>query len=94
MPLENPYAKKPGDKLKFQILFDTKPLAGYAVFADNRDGTTQKITTDKHGKFSIKPDHIGLWLVRLVVMKRCTETDCGEADWQSFWGALTFGVAK
>ena len=27
MPLENPYAKKVGEKLKFQVLFDGKPLA-------------------------------------------------------------------
>ena len=24
-------------------------------------------------------------------MQRC-QTDCGEADWESFWGAISFGV--
>ncbi len=91
MPLENPYSKKVGDKLKFQILFNGKPLVNRTVFADNRNSETQKFTTDKNGKLTIKIDNKGLWLVRLVVMQRCT-SDCGEADWESFWGAISFGV--
>ena len=92
-PLENPYSKKIGDKLGFQILFDGKPLAGRTVFADNRGSATQKMTTDKNGKITMKIDNSDLWLVRLVNMRRCA-TDCNEADWESFWGALTFGVEK
>jgi uncharacterized GH25 family protein len=91
MPLENPYSKKIGDALQFQILFDGKPLAGKTVFAGNRDSETQKLTTDKNGKFAIKIERGGLWLVRLVYMQRCA-TDCSEADWESFWGALSFGA--
>ncbi len=91
MPLENPYSKRVGDKLKFQILFDGKPLANRTIFADNRNSATQKMTTDKNGKIFVKLDRSGLWLVRLVTMQRCT-ADCGEADWESFWGAITFGV--
>jgi uncharacterized GH25 family protein len=90
-PLENPYAKRVGDRLKFQINFDGKPLADRAVFADNRASKTQKMTTDKNGRVTIKIDRSGLWLVRLVTMRRCA-ADCGEADWESFWGAITFGV--
>lgn len=91
MPLENPYSKKVGDTLKFQILFDGKPLADRVVFADNRQSETQKMTTDKNGRVTMKIDKSGLWLVRLVNMQRC-RTGCGEADWESFWGAITFGV--
>ncbi len=91
MPLENPYSKKLGDNLSFQIFFDGKPLVNRVVFADNRDSQTQKMTTDKDGKISMKIDKTGLWLVRLVNMHRCA-ADCGEADWESFWGAITFGV--
>ncbi len=88
-PLENPYSKKVGDNLKFQILFDGKPLANRVVFADNRTSATQKMTTDKKGTISMKIDKSGLWLVRLVNMRRCA-SDCGEADWESFWAALSF----
>lgn len=91
MPLENPYSKEIGDELKFQVLFDGKPLAGKTVFADNRDAVTQKMTTDREGKVSMKITRNGLWLVRLVNMQRCTK-DCAEADWESFWCAYSFGV--
>lgn len=91
MPLENPYAKKVGDKIKFQILFDGKPLANRTVFADNRDSETQRMMTGADGKITVKIDRSGLWLIRLVNMQRCA-ANCGEADWESFWGALTFGV--
>jgi len=90
-PLGNPYSKKVGDRLKFQVIFDGKPLADRTVFADNRSSPTQKMTTDKSGKITVKLDQSGLWIVRLVTMRRCA-ADCGEADWESFWGAMTFGV--
>lgn len=90
-PLENPYSKKVGDKLQFQVLFNGKPLVDRTVFADNRDSQTQKMTTDKDGKITMKIDRSGLWLVRLVTMRRC-KTDCAEADWESFWGAFSFGM--
>ena len=89
MPLENPHAKKVGDQLKFRILFEGKPLANRAVFADNRNSPTQKMTTDKNGKLTKKIDESGLWLIRPVNMRRC-ECGCGEAGWESFWAALSF----
>lgn len=90
-PLENPYSKKVGDRLQFQILFDGRPLANRSVYADNRNSQTQKMTTDRDGKVSVKLDNKGLWLVRLVNMRRCAG-DCKDADWESFWAAITFGV--
>ena len=96
VPLENPYSKKIGDNLKFQILFDGKPLKDKTVFANNKDGadiSNQKLKTDRKGKISVKLDRQGIWLVRLVVMQRC-KTDCAEADWESFWGAFSFGMKE
>lgn len=91
VPLENPYSKKVGDSLNLQILFEGKPLLGRTVFANNRNSKPQKMTTDGEGKFAMKIDHSGLWLVRLVFMQRCA-SDCKDADWESFWSAFTFGV--
>ena len=91
MPLENPYSKKVGDNLQFQIMFDGKPLADRTVFASNKETEKQKFKTDKNGKFTMKIEQSGLWLAHLVVMQRC-QKDCGEADWESFWGAFSFGV--
>lgn len=91
VPLENPYSKKIGDDLKFQVLFDGKPLVGRTVFADNRNSATQKLVTDGEGRITMKIERGGLWLVRLVFMRRCT-ADCAEADWESFWGAYSFSA--
>ena len=93
-PLENPYTKRVGDSLTFKVEFDGRPLAGRTVFADNRDGETiskQKLVTDSKGRVKVKLDRRGVWLVRLVFMQRCV-TDCGDADWESRWGAFSFGV--
>lgn len=91
-PLENPYSKRVGNSLKFQVTFDGKPLAERTIFADNRlNKESLRMTTDKNGKISVKLNQSGLWLVRLVTMRRCA-ADCGEADWESFWGAFSFGV--
>jgi uncharacterized GH25 family protein len=91
VPLENPYAKKVGDTLPLRVLFDGKPLSGHAVFADNTNATVQKVVTDKEGRVNVLIDRNGMWIVRLVLMRRC-DANCGEADWESFWGAFTFGV--
>lgn len=93
-PYENPYSKKAGDNLRFQIIFNGKPLPNAVVFADNRDGeqiSKVKLLTDKRGNATVKLDRKGTWLVRLVYMQRC-KTDCAEADWESFWGAFSFGI--
>lgn len=90
-PLEDPYSKRTGDTVRFQITFDGKPLAGRTVFANNRAAETQRFTTDAKGGIIVKLTRPGLWRVRLVTMQRCP-ADCGEADWQSFWAAFTFGV--
>jgi hypothetical protein len=47
--------------------------------------------TGVNGVATFKIDKPGLWIVRLVTMRRCAK-DCGEADWESLWGALTFGA--
>jgi len=91
VPLDDPYRNKVGGKLRFQILFDGKPLANRTVFADNRDAPTQTMKTDKTGTVRMSITHRGMWIVRLVDMKRCV-TDCTDADWESYWAAYTFGV--
>ncbi|MBX7053571.1 MAG: DUF4198 domain-containing protein [Pyrinomonadaceae bacterium] len=92
--LDNPYSKKIGDTIQFQIFFGGATLGSKTVFADNRDGdvvTTRKFISDKDGRIAVKLDRKGIWLIRLVHMQRCLKA-CGDADWESFWGALSFGV--
>ena len=91
IPLQNPYARRIGDTLAFQVRFEGKPLPRSAVFADTPAGTTQKLTTDERGQAVMKITGPGLWLIRLVHMQRC-KSDCAKADWESFWGAYSFGA--
>lgn len=94
VPTENPYSKKAGESLSVQVLFQGKPLKNRTIFADNRDGeviSKQRMTTDAQGNAVVKLDRRGIWLVRLVHMQRCSE-NCEGADWESYWGALSFGL--
>lgn len=94
IPLQNPYSKKPGDTIKFQVFFEGKPLTEKTIFAYNENDnnvSTQKTLTDKNGEFSFKLNRSGFWLIRLVVMKRC-ETNCKDTEWESFWGSFSFGM--
>ncbi|QQS42916.1 MAG: DUF4198 domain-containing protein [Acidobacteriota bacterium] len=90
-PDENPYSKRLGSTLSFTVKFDGKPLAGKTVFASNRSTAKQKLRTDRNGRVRMRINAEGLWLVHLVFMQRCA-SECGEADWESFWGAYSFGV--
>ncbi|MEQ1765587.1 MAG: DUF4198 domain-containing protein [Pyrinomonadaceae bacterium] len=94
IPSANPYSLKIGDELTVLVIFEGKPLIGRTIFADNReDGSIakQRTTTNKDGLAKFKLDRKGVWLVRLVYMQRCAK-NCEGADWESFWGALSFGV--
>jgi uncharacterized GH25 family protein len=91
IPTSNPYKKTIGDTIEFQILFDGKPLANRTVFADNSESETLRMVTDKNGKFAFKIGKPGLWLARLVTMRRCM-IDCDGVVWESFWGSYSFGV--
>lgn len=91
-PLANPYSTKTGKLLPLKVLFDGKPLENAAVFSYNRAAGkvyVQEYKTDANGDFRVKLDRKGFWLVRLVKMDRCTQ-NCGETDWESYWGALSF----
>ncbi len=94
VPQSNPYAMKPGDTLRVRILFEGKPLVGAKVFAYNQSGSEvheQAGRTAGDGTVAFKLDGRGEWLIRLVHMRRCA-ADCAEIDWESFWGAYSFGM--
>lgn len=94
LPQDNPYAKRVGDRAKFQVLFAGRPLRNKAVFVDRRTGgqsDSQKLVTDSDGTVVLKLDAKGTWLIRLVHMQRC-ERMCKDVDWESFWATLSFGV--
>jgi uncharacterized GH25 family protein len=93
VPSSNPSRLKAGDSLTVQVLFEGKPLPGTRLFAYHRvegKGQGQALTTAKDGRATFQLERAGPWLVRLVHMRRCA--DAGEADWESYWAALTFGI--
>ncbi|AUD06582.1 DUF4198 domain-containing protein [Spirosoma pollinicola] len=102
IPLQNPYTIKPGDWAQFQIVFDHKPLANALVRYWTRpftkgqelpDSKPQGLTeeqqrSDTQGRirFRLKTGQNMISLVQMVPV-----TDDKLADWQSYWGSLTFG---
>lgn len=95
LPLADPSTVKPGTALPVQVLFESKPLADVQVAAMGRRGrkkvTIHRARTDAEGQVELPIDHAGEWIVRLVYLRRCEEPE--EADWESFWSAMTFGVS-
>jgi hypothetical protein len=95
VPEANPFGLRRLDRLPVRILFEGKPLAGVKVSALHRAAAkthTLTAVTDGEGRATFRLDRPGPWLVRLVHMRRCT--DRKEADWESFWGALTFALKQ
>lgn len=102
IPLQNPYAIKVGAPVAFQVLFDRKPLINALVRYWNRPAGSSKIAPDTKpvglSEDQIRTDDNGLVRFRLKegqnmvsLVHMIPTTDATEADWQSFWGSLTFG---
>lgn len=66
--LSHPSSAFVGSDVKFEVLFDGKPLAGHAVsvFGGKALSADQKpfaeVTTDEEGRFSFKPSEPGVYL--------------------------------
>jgi uncharacterized GH25 family protein len=92
--LDPPGQPAQGRRLRAQVLFDRKPLAGRTVTIvsdpdarfDNHNARARTAVTDSQGTVSFDYDRAGFWLLRLVHMQPCT-TGCGDADWRSWWAA-------
>ncbi|MEZ0487766.1 DUF4198 domain-containing protein [Fibrella aquatica] len=102
IPVRNPYAVRAGQSADFRVLFDHKPLRNALVRYWNRPAggpktapdskpaglSEEHLRTDANGRVSFRLKK-GQNMVSLVHMVPTTDTT--EADWQSFWGSLTFG---
>lgn len=94
IPDRNPYSLKISDPIRFKILFDGKPVFGVRAKVwnrfDNRT-TIQNIYTEKDGTFEARISNPGPWMISVV---RMVPSKQREADWQSYWGSLVFGIEK
>lgn len=102
IPVQNPYGLKSGESAEFRIIFDHKPLANALVRYWTRPVSTVKEhpdvrpkglmeeqqRTDAQGRvhFQLRAGQNMISLVQMV-----PNIDTKQADWQSYWGSLTFG---
>jgi hypothetical protein len=92
-PLSNPYAATPGATLRFRLTFDQRPLAGALVKGWHKHENQLlliKAKTDAAGEVSLSLPYAGEWMVSVVHM--IPAQNAPNADWDSFWGSLTFAL--
>lgn len=94
VPLVNPCDLAKGDTLEVAVLFDGKPLADVWVTGGyegvHGHNYPVRVKTDGEGRAAIPLDRPGAWFVRVLHMIPSTEFE--DADWQSWFSTLTFGV--
>lgn len=94
VPSQNPYLLKPGAQLEAQLLFEGKPMAKTVLMALHKqvDGRfTELITyTDEAGFARFNLPYRGQWVLRAMHIRPCD--GCPDADWESFWTALSFAI--
>jgi uncharacterized GH25 family protein len=92
VPEKDPYAHKAGEALPVQLLVRGKgaPNLEVRVASSAVLGKVESIgRTDANGKISIPVPAAGQYRLHAIHMERVTD---GSADWESFWGTLTFEV--
>ncbi|MDB5760060.1 MAG: hypothetical protein JWM30_3349 [Burkholderia sp.] len=92
-PLSDPYAAQPGSTLRFRLTFEGRPLANALVKGWHKHDTQLliiKARTDAAGEVSLSLPYAGEWMVSVVHM--IPATNAPNADWDSFWGNLTFAL--
>jgi hypothetical protein len=92
VPLENPYALRPGATLRVRCLINGQPAAGLTVLAG---GVTSRGTvisetrnlSDSAGIAQVRLASAGRWYVKFISMRRSTEPGITH---ESQWATLTF----
>lgn len=95
VPRSNPYdvKGKSRTKITFTVYFKGEPMEGITVKLWHKgaaDSTKMiELVTDKKGRIETAIDTKGAWMASCVHMVRTTNNT--EADWQSYWGSITWG---
>ena len=86
IPLDDPRRVSAGDSFALLALFEGNPLPGarIAVYAN---GVEQVVRTNRQGQATFRVDQPGAILVRTTLLRPWR---CDDADYESFWAALTF----
>ncbi|MFQ5690793.1 MAG: DUF4198 domain-containing protein [Gemmatimonadota bacterium] len=95
VPLQNPYSLRPGTELRVRCLVNGRPVANQLVLAggENADGAFHLAATrtDEDGIVRFKIGVPGKWYVKFIHMVKVPDA---EADYESTWATLTFGVRE
>jgi uncharacterized GH25 family protein len=92
IPLFNPYLLKNNDSLRVKILFQKQPLANALIkiwHRDNEHTAKTDLIADAKGEIIFPVSISGKWMVSTVKMVKLRND--AKADWQSYWGSLTWG---
>jgi uncharacterized GH25 family protein len=92
IPSANPYQLKNKDIFRAKIFYKGSPLANALVNIWHRNkNETKKIEqrSDANGEIAFPVSLSGKWMISTVKMERLFDNPV--ADWQSYWGSLTWG---
>ena len=92
IPLSHPYQLKDGDTLTVKVLFKGEPLVNTKIRTWHKlpgTVTDTSLMSNEKGEISFPVTTSGEWMVSCVTMIRIT--DDPHAQWQSYWGSLTWG---
>ena len=92
IPMTNPYLLKNKQQLRAIVLFKRYPVANTLVKVWHRfKNETKKLElkTDANGMIVFPVTLSGKWMISTVKMERLFDNPV--ADWQSYWGSLTWG---
>lgn len=95
IPQENPYKLRDGEKLPVKIFFKGQPLANTPVkiWHRNNDQTVlRELQTNEKGELEFPVFIFGRWMVSTVKMEHLDNDP--KADWQSYWGSVTWGYVR
>ncbi len=91
LPMTNPCALRPGDRLSVQVLLDGAPASGLRVSAGCEGvlegGYLSHATADDEGRAEILVPGPGRWYLRTHCIR--PHENRSVADWESFWASLT-----
>lgn len=94
VPVENPYALRPGETLRVRAIVDGVPVAGQLVLAGGVTAAGVRVAetsirTGADGVAAMPLPTAGHWYVKFIRMVKVT----GDSiDYKSKWATLTFGV--
>lgn len=95
VPLDNPYALRPGGTLRVRAVVEGSPVANQVVIAGGRTSggghiAQRSVRTNSDGVARIRIASRGVWYVKFIHMERAAADT--TIDYESKWATLTFGV--